>query len=158
MAPRSATFRGPAKTFCGGSDMSDLTCIIDGCEKPRQRYRPMCRMHRARQERHGDPSICFNPHRPVAERFHGGYEKADNGCWLWRHPSENGYGRIRVNRKTMWAHRIGYELLVGPIPPELELDHLCRVPACVNPAHLEPVTHRENLRRGARHRPAHPRV
>lgn len=46
------------------------------------------------------------------------------------------------------AHRAVYEALVGPIPPELELDHLCRNPACVNPAHLEPVTRKENVRRG----------
>jgi hypothetical protein len=48
------------------------------------------------------------------------------------------------------AHRFAYELLVGPIPEDLELDHLCRVRHCVNPAHLEPVTHLENILRGMR--------
>jgi len=46
------------------------------------------------------------------------------------------------------CHRLTYEALVGPIPPGLVIDHLCRVPECVNPDHLEPVTHAENLARG----------
>jgi len=73
-----------------------------------------------------------------------------SGCWLWtasRNPG--GYGQIWANGKAArHAHRIAYELLVGPIPDDLELDHLCRVRHCVNPAHLEPVTHAENVRRG----------
>ena len=76
-------------------------------------------------------------------------------CWLWTGTiSRNGYGRTL--RTT--AHRVAYELFVGPIPPGLDVDHLCRVRACVNPAHLEPVTRAENLWRGALARlPACPR-
>lgn len=48
----------------------------------------------------------------------------------------------------MSAHRIAYEIVIGPIPDGLVIDHLCRIPACVNPAHLEPVTSRENVLRG----------
>jgi hypothetical protein len=64
-----------------------------------------------------------------------------------------GYGWFTVTlgprrRVTMYAHRLAYELLVGPIPPGLELDHLCRNPSCIRPDHLEPVTHAENMRRG----------
>jgi hypothetical protein len=74
--------------------------------------------------------------------------RLSNGCWIWTgHVEKNGYGRIGVNGKMRWAHRIAYELFIGLIPKGKELDHLCRVPACVNPRHLEPVTHKENMRR-----------
>jgi hypothetical protein len=57
------------------------------------------------------------------------------------HP--DGYGKYSGRQ----AHRVVYETLAGPVPDGLELDHLCRQKACVNPQHLEPVTHRENMRR-----------
>lgn len=72
-----------------------------------------------------------------------------SGCWLWlasyRHLD---YGQFAVNRKSQLAHRVSYEHFVGPIPAGTELDHKCRTPSCVNPEHLEPVTHAENVRRG----------
>jgi hypothetical protein len=65
-------------------------------------------------------------------------------CWLWLgRVDRHGYGRTGSDL----AHRRVYERLVGPIPDELELDHLCRVITCVNPSHLETVTKAENLRR-----------
>jgi hypothetical protein len=71
------------------------------------------------------------------------------GCWPWRgNLNSNGYGRLYVGIHRRAAHRIAYELLVGPIPEGLTLDHLCRNHACCNPAHLEPVTNRENIMRG----------
>jgi hypothetical protein len=76
----------------------------------------------------------------------------NSGCWLWMGAVTNGgYGIINIGGRKpppTRAHRLTYELLVGPIPEGLELDHLCRVPCCVNPKHLEPVTHAENVRRG----------
>lgn len=70
-------------------------------------------------------------------------------CWLWRGTIlQGGYGQIKVKKRKMQAHRFFYELLVGPIPEGLTIDHLCRVRNCVNPAHLEPVTGRENTLRG----------
>jgi hypothetical protein len=76
----------------------------------------------------------------------------NTGCWLWTGClTSKGYGHFGLNRRAILAHRAAYELLVGPIPSGLELDHLCRVRSCVNPAHLEPVTHAENVRRGAAH-------
>lgn len=69
-------------------------------------------------------------------------------CWLWQgYLEKNGYGRLSVGHKRQWAHIHFYNLIVGPVPDGLELDHLCRNHACVNPAHLEPVTHKENMRR-----------
>lgn len=65
-------------------------------------------------------------------------------CWLWTGATTVGYGRFRGSG----VHRMAYEELVGPIPDGLVMDHLCRVRHCVNPAHLEPVTLAENVRRG----------
>jgi hypothetical protein len=59
-----------------------------------------------------------------------------------------GYGVLSTVDGNRYAHRLAYELLVGPIPEGLHIDHLCRRPECVNPAHLEPVTNVENIRRG----------
>lgn len=86
--------------------------------------------------------------RPASDvmerRFWAKVEKSD-GCWLWQgYVGANGYGMS--GKKP--AHRRAYEFLRGTIPAGLELDHLCRTPRCVNPAHLEPVTHRTNLLRG----------
>lgn len=76
-------------------------------------------------------------------------------CWVWVGTlGGNGYGKVYFNGKPRWAHRVVYELHGNKIPHGLELDHLCRNPLCVNPSHLEPVTHRENMMRAphtARH-------
>lgn len=70
-------------------------------------------------------------------------------CWLWTGEIHTkGYGRMYGGRnRRLLAHRVAYELFTGPIPLGLQLDHLCRVRLCVNPAHLEPVTCAENIRR-----------
>lgn len=71
-----------------------------------------------------------------------------NGCWEWLGClNKGGYGKFRFRGEAWLAHRAGYELLIGPIPNGLELDHVCRNHWCVNPWHVEPVTHRENMRR-----------
>ena len=69
-------------------------------------------------------------------------------CWEWTGYRVRGYGRFNWNSKYSGAHRIAYEALVGSIPAGLVIDHLCRNPPCVNPAHMEPVTQGENVRRG----------
>lgn len=72
-----------------------------------------------------------------------------SSCWMWKAArSPRGYGVASENGKTAWAHRKVYHLLVGEIPPGLTIDHLCRNPGCVNPAHLEVVTGKENTLRG----------
>jgi hypothetical protein len=69
-------------------------------------------------------------------------------CWIWTGALNRGYGRIYRRGKLLYAHRVVYERLRGAIPTELQLDHLCRNTRCVNPHHLEPVSIRENVRRG----------
>lgn len=72
------------------------------------------------------------------------------GCWTWQaYVTASGYGQFYPTKnQPRRAHRVAYEVLVGPIPDGLQLDHLCRVRACCNPEHLEPVTHRVNTLRG----------
>lgn len=81
-------------------------------------------------------------------RLEAKIEFDESGCWLWTgYKHADGYGLVKVDGKNRLAHRVVYEMLVGPVPEGLELDHLCRVRACVNPDHVEPVTHAENMRR-----------
>jgi hypothetical protein len=89
----------------------------------------------------GDPRL--------PSRFWNKVEPTDNGCWLWTaYIGPGGYGVFNFNGPSRVAHRIAYEVLVGPVPEGMECDHLCRVRHCVNPAHLEAVTSRENTIRG----------
>ena len=85
--------------------------------------------------------------QPVAVRFWAKVEKTET-CWLWTGARSSGYGRFRVGGRIIYAHRWSYEQVHGPIPDGLEIDHLCRVRHCVNPADLEVVTSRENTLRG----------
>ena len=88
----------------------------------------------------------------LRHRFGQKYEvDLNTGCWNWTaHINRDGYGMIRVSREHGLgsSHRVSYKLFRGVIPEGLELDHLCRNRACCNPEHLEPVTKRENQRRG----------
>lgn len=98
----------------------------------------------------GTPSLGENKSssynvRYVRARFWNKINKTKT-CWLWLgDKNENGYGRISINGKSVKAHRFSYESIVGPIPPGLTLDHICKVRNCVNPAHLRPMTLRENV-------------
>lgn len=73
------------------------------------------------------------------------------GCWIWTGTLKaNGYGLYRLGKKKecFFAHRLSYEVFIGPIPSGLVIDHLCRVRSCVNPNHLEAVTFKTNVERG----------
>jgi len=100
---------------------------------------------------------CYNrlvqhgrPTGTAEERFWRKVEKGD-GCWTWTAATRYGYGVMQAGARgagLLMAHRFAYELLIGPIPHGLTLDHLCRNRACVNPTHLEPVPLGVNLARG----------
>ena len=98
--------------------------------------------HWERWRKYGKPTLPT----PL-ERLEKYIEKTDD-CWLWTGAKQKGYGAVQYRGRLHRAHRAVYTELVGEIPDGLVLDHLCRVPACVRPEHLEPVTQRENLRRG----------
>ena len=86
-------------------------------------------------------------HPKTQARF---WEKVDTegDCWQWLGAKNaKGYGFFRIAGVLQRAHRASYEMLVGPIPPGLTIDHLCLNKSCVNPAHLKVVTMRENLQR-----------
>lgn len=85
----------------------------------------------------------------VLLRFFSKVRIEANGCWIWTAGYSGwGYGRFSLRGVRIAAHRFVYEEFVGPIPEGKQLDHLCRNHACVNFAHLEPVTVRENVLRG----------
>jgi HNH endonuclease len=98
-----------------------------------------------RQER------ALNLQSTYEERFMRKIEPEPNsGCWLWLGnlgPGTSWRGQFKGPRGVIKAHRFAYELFRGPIDQNKELDHLCRIPACVNPQHLEMVTHHENIMR-----------
>lgn len=96
--------------------------------------------------------MAIVPARPIPE---GAFQKVEpyihktRKCWLWKGTiSPNGYGVLNFKGKNYQAHRVVYSKLVTDIPPELRIDHLCRVRHCVNPKHLQVVSNRENVLRG----------
>lgn len=71
--------------------------------------------------------------------------EAGDECYLWEHAKTgDGYGRARFNGRKVLAHRLSYEIHVGPIPKCMEIDHACGVRLCIAPLHLRPVTHKAN--------------
>lgn len=103
-----------------------------------------CRKHHYRLRKFGTTSLP-----PKVDPFTR-YQVTSTECWEWTGPvNEAGYGQFPSPYVgTRQAHRAFYIHHVGPVADELDIDHLCRNPPCVNPAHLEPVTHQVNVQRG----------
>jgi|ERR1044071_1303231 hypothetical protein len=79
----------------------------------------------------------------IVERF--SIPEPMTGCWLWIGAIRYGYGQYRTPNKNHYAHRMSYELFIGPIPKNKELHHVCGIRCCVNPSHLLPVTRSEHI-------------
>ena len=119
-------------------------CSEDKCTKPIH-CKFLCNTHYRRLLRRGDTN------RTSVEERLDKYSELDytTGCLLWVGDLDrSGYGRIKVEGKMQGAHRVSYMVHVGPIPVDMQIDHLCRVRNCINTAHLELVTTAENTRRG----------
>lgn len=130
------------------STKAERACAVDGCVKLAGSKRH-CSMHATRLYRTGS---LDSPSLSPQERFFANVD-AEGDCWLWTgRLGVGGYAYVGMRVDGTWknlrAHRASYEMLVGPIPNGLQLDHLCRIRHCVNPDHLEPVTCKENVRRG----------
>ncbi len=124
-------------------------CTITGCSRPYD-ARGWCKRHYMRWFRTGDPlaGSSYAIDVPADIRF---WERvtASGACWQWEGPvNRAGYGQFYERPRTVPAHRWSWGHLVGGIPDDLVLDHLCRNHSCVDPDHLEPVTHAENVLRG----------
>lgn len=120
-------------------------CIIDGCD--RQRYgHGWCRLHWGRWKRQGDPlALATFQGLTVEQRFLQYVDRTDS-CWLWTGGiNQHGYSKFWDGQKLTSGHRTSFALFVGPLVDGMEIDHLCRVRHCVNPAHLEQVTPRTNV-------------
>lgn len=148
---------GPAAWMRPGPDTGDdpmplnRTCSIDGCDQSR-RARGWCSGHYNRWQRHGSAmagGVLYRRGRSLAQRLWSKAPVDEAGCWVWQGGrSDTGYGTIRADGQTLLVHRVAYELVKGPIPEGLTIDHLCRVRTCINPDHLEAVTGRINILRG----------
>lgn len=124
--------------------MAKGICSVEECGGLSHAF-GMCAMHYRRWKRHGDTTALKRYNVGTAEqRFWAKVEKSD-GCWNWIAGTVTGYGLHSIGRKRVLAHRFSYELLVGPIPDGLQLDHRCHNRRCVNPDHLRPATNGQNV-------------
>lgn len=121
---------------------STRVCSFSDCGR-RHYAKGLCSAH---YQQKGDLKPISAPTQrviPISERLDDMTDKSagPDGCWLWRGTKmSSGHGRIRSGESgggTMPTHRAAYEIAYGPIPATAEIDHRCRVPACVNPSHLQ---------------------
>lgn len=146
------------------------TCEVDGCDRVIQ-ARVYCNRHLQRFYATGDPTKSkrevVRPEKPPVQRRPPwgqtpeqrlrwyGWDETPRGCWEYRgRRNEGGYGAVSVGDLSTGAHRVAYEVWVGPVPAGLVVRHRCDNPPCINPAHLELGTQQDNIddreRRGRR--------
>ena len=131
-----------------------MTCSHQGCDA-RVMARGLCSKHYQRAQSRGELPNSWSRRqrqgRPFHEKLEHGKRVSDDGCWEWAGAlSDHGYGRMPASRgRYVSVHRESYKIHCGEIPNGLDVDHLCRNRKCFNPDHLELVTRKENVRRGA---------
>jgi hypothetical protein len=123
-----------------------MACSV--CEAEPVKARGFCAKHYRRWQRHGDPNHVekVRADGAPADRWQRQIEIAD--CWTWLGTKSRGYGSYSVDGRPVLAHRWVYQHLVRRLDRLETLDHLCRNRLCVNPDHLEPVSHAVNVARG----------
>ena len=131
--------------------MSQSTCVVSDC-RTRAKARGLCSTHYTRWRRYGDPLTLKMPTFGLSVEGHfrhymPGDPPPAGVVWKWAGTvAENGYGQLHVQHKTILAHRVAYELFVGPIPAGLVVRHKLDIPIDVNPHNLELGTHADNSR------------
>ena len=121
---------------------STRTCSFPGCDRPHKGH-GLCQGH-CKQQRKGQDLHPLRS-RTLEGRFWHKVQKTD-GCWEWAGATDGkNYGRIRDAGRLRLAHRVAWELMNGPIPEGIFLDHRCANTLCVNPSHLRAVTNAQNL-------------
>lgn len=128
------------------TSMTVVGCSVDGCDRPKY-CKGYCKRHYQQQWSHnGDPTIIRpNAHGTPEERFWAKVPtRPVDGCWEWTgHKDKDGYGTLRVGNTQVRAHRFSYELVNGALDGLGR--HRCDNPGCVNPQHIEPGTHQDNM-------------
>jgi hypothetical protein len=133
-------------------------CSVDGCDREMVARR-LCDKHYQRWKKFGDPLVVkIDREQTDQERFWSKVNKDGpipeywpelGQCWIWTTGLQEGYGAFSIKYRRLGAHVAAYEWEHGSVPDGCELDHLCRVRACVRPSHLEAVDHWTNVARGA---------
>lgn len=138
-----------------------IECNVSGCSREKGKRRGMCDLHYRRWIEYGSTDPRRNSlHKGINERLWDRLSKDADGCWRWTGALNNkGYGTTSRPRPegyvgrtpTVYAHRLAWEEVNGPIPDGMVIDHICHEPRCANPDHLRLATHRQNQRhrRGA---------
>lgn len=125
-------------------------CSIENCDDP-AKARGWCSKHWTRWWKHDDPNTTYLIRGgDVLDRLANKFTVGD-GCWEWtaKAKAKFGYGQITDDDgRSKVAYKVLYRIMVGDVPEGMELDHVCKNVLCIRPDHLEPVTHRENMRRG----------
>lgn len=151
---------GCRRYWPGAEEPPRPECSVAGCDREVE-AKGVCKQHGLARRR-GRPLVPIGgplPSKPIQERFWAAVDKngpwpersdLEGRCWVWTRALDHGYGSIQEKgtRRNIRAHRLSYELHGGTLVDDLDIDHLCRNRACVNPAHLELVTNTVNVMRG----------